>query len=115
MADDAAYPPHGPRIGLIRDRSFWFYYPENLHLLTEMGADLIEVNALTDGSLPELDALYIGGGFPETHCEALAGNKSFPSIAQGRDPNAACRSMPNAGGSCTWAKAFGSTKKLTPW
>jgi cobyrinic acid a,c-diamide synthase len=77
MADDAPNPAHGPRIGFIRDRSFWFYYPENLHLLTEMGADLIEVNALSDKTLPELDALYIGGGFPETHCEALADNESF--------------------------------------
>jgi cobyrinic acid a,c-diamide synthase len=77
MADGAAEPAPGPRIGFIRDRSFWFYYPENLHLLRERGADLVEVNALTDKTLPNLDALYIGGGFPETHCEALAGNASF--------------------------------------
>ncbi len=78
MAEGAANPAyHGPRIGFIRDRSFWFYYPENLHLLKALGADLVEINALTDRALPDLDALYIGGGFPETHCEALAGNESF--------------------------------------
>jgi cobyrinic acid a,c-diamide synthase len=77
MAGSTANPAHGPRIGFIRDHSFWFYYPENLHLLKEWGADLVEVNALTDGALPDLDALYIGGGFPETHCEALADNESF--------------------------------------
>jgi cobyrinic acid a,c-diamide synthase len=57
MAGDATKPAQRPRIGFIRDRSFWFYYPENLHLLTEMGAELIEVNALSDNALPALDDL----------------------------------------------------------
>jgi cobyrinic acid a,c-diamide synthase len=77
MAEGAENPANGPKIGVIRDRSFWFYYPENLYLLKEQGAELVEVNALTDRALPDLDALYIGGGFPETHCDALAGNESF--------------------------------------
>ncbi len=66
-----------PRIGFIRDKSFWFYYPENLDQLKQMGADLIELNAISDNGLPHLDALYIGGGFPETQAPALAENKAF--------------------------------------
>ncbi|MDY7037060.1 MAG: hypothetical protein SV375_12970 [Thermodesulfobacteriota bacterium] len=66
-----------PCIGYIMDRSFWFYYPENLDQLKRLGAVLVEVNSLTQKELPELDALYIGGGFPETQAEALAGNQSF--------------------------------------
>ena len=66
-----------PCIGYIRDRSFWFYYPENLDQLKKLGAVLVEVNSITQEELPELDALYIGGGFPETQAEALAGNKRF--------------------------------------
>lgn len=66
-----------PRIGFIRDKSFWFYYPENLDQLKQMGADLIEINAITDNGLPHLDALYIGGGFPETQAQALADNRTF--------------------------------------
>jgi cobyrinic acid a,c-diamide synthase len=66
-----------PRIGVIRDRAFWFYYPENLKQLEGMGAHLVEVNAMIDKQLPDLDALYIGGGFPETQAEALAKNRSF--------------------------------------
>ncbi len=66
-----------PRIGFIRDKSFWFYYPENLDQLRQMGADLIELNAITDNGLPHLDALYIGGGFPETQASALAENQAF--------------------------------------
>jgi cobyrinic acid a,c-diamide synthase len=66
-----------PRIGFIRDRSFWFYYPENLQQLERMGAILVEINAISHGSLPGLDALYIGGGFPETQAQALADNQPF--------------------------------------
>ena len=65
------------RIGIIRDTSFWFYYPENLEHLTALGAELIELDALADGAVPPLDALYIGGGFPETQAAALADNRSF--------------------------------------
>jgi cobyrinic acid a,c-diamide synthase len=66
-----------PRIGYIKDCSFWFYYPENLNHLSEMGAELIEIDSITSDKLPELDALYIGGGFPEVRAEALANNRSF--------------------------------------
>ena len=65
------------RIGYIRDRAFWFYYPENLDQLKDLGATLVEINSITDKVLPDLDALYIGGGFPETQAEALANNKNF--------------------------------------
>jgi cobyrinic acid a,c-diamide synthase len=65
------------RIGFIRDNAFWFYYPENLDQLKKLGAVLIEVDSMTDKQLPTLDALYIGGGFPETQAESLANNKSF--------------------------------------
>ena len=61
-------------IGIIRDAAFQFYYPENLDALKRAGADLIEFSALTDTLPPSLDALYIGGGFPETHALSLAEN-----------------------------------------
>jgi cobyrinic acid a,c-diamide synthase len=65
-------------IGVIRDSAFQFYYPENLEALEQHGARLVEISALDDPLLPpELDALYIGGGFPETHARALAENLSF--------------------------------------
>jgi cobyrinic acid a,c-diamide synthase len=71
--------PPGPevRIGVVRDSSFWFYYPENLEALAAAGARLVFVSALEDRSLPDLDGLYIGGGFPETHAPELAANESF--------------------------------------
>jgi cobyrinic acid a,c-diamide synthase len=65
------------KIGVIRDRAFQFYYPDNLEALERQGAKLLELNALTDATLPEIDALYIGGGFPETQAAELAANKEF--------------------------------------
>ncbi len=65
------------RIGVVRDAAFQFYYPENLEALRAQGATLVEVNALRDPELPPLDALYIGGGFPETSIKELSLNISF--------------------------------------
>lgn len=65
------------RVGVVRDSVFWFYYPENLEALIRAGADLVEINSLEDRALPAVDALYIGGGFPETQPERLASNAGF--------------------------------------
>jgi cobyrinic acid a,c-diamide synthase len=65
------------RIGVIRDSAFQFYYPENFEELERRGAELVEVSALTEKGLPDIDALYIGGGFPETHAIALSKNLPF--------------------------------------
>jgi len=72
--EDAA----GLRIGYLSDSAFTFYYPENLEALESAGAALVPISALSAASVPDsLDALYIGGGFPETHGAALAGNPEF--------------------------------------
>lgn len=66
------------KIGLIQDAAFQFYYPENIQALQNRGAELVYLNSLVDAGLPEdLDALYIGGGFPETSAPLLAKNSSF--------------------------------------
>ncbi|MCP4634449.1 MAG: cobyrinate a,c-diamide synthase [candidate division Zixibacteria bacterium] len=67
----------GIRICYFNDSAFTFYYPENLELLSKSGAELIPVSSLETKELPECDALYIGGGFPETHAEVLTGNRTL--------------------------------------
>jgi cobyrinic acid a,c-diamide synthase len=66
-----------PRIGIIKDSAFQFYYPENIDALKEAGAETVFISPLAEKTLPELDALYIGGGFPETHARELSENKRF--------------------------------------
>jgi cobyrinic acid a,c-diamide synthase len=65
------------RIGCFRDQVFTFYYPENLEALETAGAELVPISSLADAKLPDIDALYIGGGFPETFAERLAANRSM--------------------------------------
>ncbi|HKK99239.1 MAG TPA: cobyrinate a,c-diamide synthase [Desulfotignum sp.] len=64
-------------IGVIRDSAFQFYYPDNLDALENLGAKIVFISPLHQKTLPDVDALYMGGGFPETHAPQLAENKSF--------------------------------------
>ncbi len=70
-------PRGAVRVGVVRDSAFTFYYPENLERLEQLGAEVVPVNALRDPERPARDALYLGGGYPETHAAALAANASF--------------------------------------
>ncbi|MBN1691195.1 MAG: hydrogenobyrinic acid a,c-diamide synthase (glutamine-hydrolyzing) [Dehalococcoidia bacterium] len=60
-------------IGVLYDRAFSFYYPDNLMALQNAGARLVFINSFTD-SLPDTDGLYIGGGFPELYAAELEAN-----------------------------------------
>lgn len=62
------------RIGIVRDRAFGFYYPDDLDALRAAGGELIAIDSLRDSSLPKIDALFIGGGFPETLAASLEAN-----------------------------------------
>jgi cobyrinic acid a,c-diamide synthase len=76
-ASEDKQTPKRVTIGVIRDAAFQFYYCENIEALADGGAEIIEISALDGKSLPELDALYIGGGFPETHVRRLSENRNF--------------------------------------
>jgi cobyrinic acid a,c-diamide synthase len=77
-AAPASADGRGLKIGYLKDSAFTFYYPENLESLERLGAELVPVSALSATTLPEgLGALYIGGGFPETHAAELSRNSSL--------------------------------------
>ena len=62
-------------IGLARDNAFCFYYEENLRLLREAGARLVEFSPMDDSHLPsDLDGLFFGGGYPELYAFDLGQN-----------------------------------------
>ncbi len=66
-----------PKIGVIRDSAFQFYYPDNIEAIIAAGGEVVPVSPLKDQGLPDVDALYIGGGFPETHARILSENSRF--------------------------------------
>jgi cobyrinic acid a,c-diamide synthase len=82
LAPDAARPPT-VRVGVFRDAAFQFYYPENLEALARAGASLVEISPLAHPEVPPVDALYLGGGFPETLAPELAANKGFRDSLRG--------------------------------
>jgi cobyrinic acid a,c-diamide synthase len=65
------------RVGIARDRAFGFYYADDLDALEAAGAELVPFDALRDAHLPVVDALYIGGGFPEMCAAELEANSSL--------------------------------------
>jgi len=80
-----AQSPHMPtstaqprlRIGLARDKAFGFHYPDDLQALVRSGAEIVPFDTLQDPALPEVDGLFLGGGFPEVFAAPLQANASL--------------------------------------
>ncbi|MDA8162480.1 MAG: cobyrinate a,c-diamide synthase [Desulfobacteraceae bacterium] len=67
-------------LGVARDEAFCFYYEDNLDIFRKMGAEIIEFSPLHDASLPDgLNAIYLGGGYPELYAEKLSLNHGMLS------------------------------------
>lgn len=94
-ADTAGLAQARVRIGIARDAAFGFYYPDDLAALEGAGAELIGFSPLASPELPDVDALLLGGGFPEFHMEALAANSGMRAavadfVASGKPVYAEC-------------------------
>jgi cobyrinic acid a,c-diamide synthase len=99
--------PSPVRIGIARDAAFAFYYPADLESLERHGAILVPFDTLRDPHLPAVDALLIGGGFPETHMRALEANTSLRNeirlaIENGLPVYAECGGLMYLSRSLTW-------------
>ncbi len=80
-----AVPAPSLRIGIARDAAFGFYYPDDLDALRQAGAEPVPFDPLADPHLPpDLDGLFIGGGFPEAHMAALEANASLRAEIKAR-------------------------------
>ncbi len=97
----------GLRIGIARDRAFGFYYPGDLEAIRQSGAELVDIDTLQQPSLPQIDGLFIGGGFPERHAAALSANRSLreaiaSAIEAGLPTYAECGGLMYLSQSMTW-------------
>lgn len=107
------------RIGVAMDRAFSFYYPENLEALEAAGAELVPFSPLEDAAPPEVNGLYIGGGFPEMFVSELETNLSMrralrEHIESGMPVYAECGGLMYLCRSITWEGQKGQMAGVIP-
>ena len=95
------------RIGIVKNAAFGFYYPGDLQALEQAGAKLVTIDTINDQYLPEIDGLFIGGGFPETRMDELEANSSMrqaikAAINNGLPAYAECGGLMYLSRSLTW-------------
>jgi cobyrinic acid a,c-diamide synthase len=67
----------GLKIGVARDEAFNFYYRDNIEMMELAGSEVVPFSPVHDSSLPELDGIYIGGGYPELYARELSENEGM--------------------------------------
>lgn len=65
------------KLGVFYDKSFGFYYSDDIENFEKYGAEITKINSLKNKKLPKVDALFIGGGFPETNASVIKKNKNL--------------------------------------
>ena len=83
VPDESGQPVHA-KIGIAHDAAFCFYYQDNLDCLKRSGSELVFFSPLA-GSLPDVDAVYLGGGYPELHLASLASSRCTQELKHAAD------------------------------
>jgi len=102
----------GKTIAIARDAAFCFIYPANIDSLKNLGAELVYFSPLADTALPEADAYWLPGGYPELHLDKLSQNDTMRHSLQqaheaGKPILAECGGMMALGGTLNGATGFG--------
>ncbi len=102
----------GKTIAIARDAAFCFIYPANIDCLENLGANLVYFSPLKDQELPEADAYWLPGGYPELHLEAISQNSAMRSSLQqaaaaGKPILAECGGMMALGQTLNGSATFG--------
>lgn len=82
--EGSARPETGVSIGVANDAAFCFYYADNIDRLVRAGAEPVFFSPMTD-RLPDVDLLYLGGGYPELHVEVLSSSRCREDIRRAAD------------------------------
>jgi len=95
------------RIGIAQDAAFGFYYADDLDELRAAGAELVPFSPIKDTQLPSVDALFLGGGFPEVFARELAANhvlrgEIYAAIESGMPAYVECGGLMYLSRSITW-------------
>jgi cobyrinic acid a,c-diamide synthase len=107
------------RLGIARDEAFGFYYPGDLEALQAAGAELVMFDTLHDSHLPEVDGLFIGGGFPEARISELAANAGLKrdiraAIESGLPAYAECGGLMYLSRGIRWGDQYGEMVGVVP-
>ena len=88
----------GRTVAVGRDAAFCFIYAANVQCLTQMGARVVFFSPLHDAALPQCDAVWLPGGYPELHAAQLAAHQGLQNdlrahLAAGKPLWAECGGM----------------------
>jgi len=107
------------KIGIVQNDAFGFYYPDDLDALRSAGAELVSIDTIRESHLPDIDALFIGGGFPETRIRELSANQPMrqqikQALARGMPCYAECGGLMYLSRSLSWQGEKGDMVGLIP-
>ena len=98
-------------VGIASDVAFGFYYPDDMEEIERQGCRVKKIDLTRESSLPSIDGLFIGGGFPEIQAQKLQNNRSMKksirnAINQGLPVYAECGGLMYLANSIKFGKSF---------